>query len=111
MASKRERTLRRIRIVIDVINVIISIAVAATTVYTFLDVHDRMYIFPRILYMGAFINAITGVKHTISDKKLQGAAVFIFAVVLVAAGLFYYVFNLVVAVGMEWVEKKLNYYQ
>ena len=38
--------------------------------------------------MGAFINAITGVKHTISDKKLQGAAVFIFAVVLVAAGLF-----------------------
>ena len=30
---------------------------------------------------------------------------------LVAAGLFYYVFNLVVAVGMEWVEKKLNYYQ
>ena len=29
----------------------------------------------------------------------------------VAAGLFYYVFNLVVAVGMEWVEKKLEYYQ
>ena len=29
----------------------------------------------------------------------------------VAAGLFYYIFNLVVAVGMEWVEKKLNYYQ
>ena len=29
----------------------------------------------------------------------------------VAAGLFYYVFNLVVAVGMEWAEKKLNYYQ
>ncbi len=88
MASKRERTLRRIRIVIDVINVILSIAVVAATVYTFSDVHERMYIFPRILYMGAFINAITGVKHTISDKKLQGAAVFIFAVVLVAAGLF-----------------------
>ena len=29
----------------------------------------------------------------------------------VAAGLFYYIFNLVVAVGMEWAEKKLNYYQ
>lgn len=29
----------------------------------------------------------------------------------VAAGLFYYIFNLVVAVGMEWVEKKLEYYQ
>ena len=28
-----------------------------------------------------------------------------------AAGIFYYVFNLVVAVGMEYVEKKLAYYQ
>jgi len=29
----------------------------------------------------------------------------------VAAGLFYYIFNLLVAVGMEWVEKKLDYYR
>lgn len=29
----------------------------------------------------------------------------------VAAGIFYYVFNLVVAVGMETIEKKLSYYQ
>lgn len=29
----------------------------------------------------------------------------------VAAGLFYYIFNLVVAVGMEWIEKKLDYYR
>ena len=29
----------------------------------------------------------------------------------VAAGLFYYVFNLVVALAMEGLEKKLNYYQ
>ena len=28
-----------------------------------------------------------------------------------AAGVFYYVFNLVVAVGLDYVEKKLNYYQ
>ncbi len=29
----------------------------------------------------------------------------------VAAGVFYYVFNLLVAVVMEWIEKKLNYYR
>ena len=28
-----------------------------------------------------------------------------------AAGVFYYVFNLVVAVGMEYAEKKMAYYQ
>ncbi len=30
---------------------------------------------------------------------------------LMAAGIFYYIFNLVVAVGMESVEKRLNYYR
>lgn len=29
----------------------------------------------------------------------------------VAAGIFYYIFNLVVAVFMEWVEKKMDYYR
>ncbi len=29
----------------------------------------------------------------------------------IAAGLFYYIFNLLVAVFMEWVEKKLDYYR
>ncbi len=30
---------------------------------------------------------------------------------LMAAGVFYYIFNLIVAVGMEYVEKRLNYYR
>ncbi len=29
----------------------------------------------------------------------------------VAAGLFYYIFNLVVAMAMEYAEKKMSYYQ
>ena len=29
----------------------------------------------------------------------------------IAAGIFYYVFNLIVAVVMEWIEKKLDYYR
>lgn len=29
----------------------------------------------------------------------------------VAAGIFYYIFNLIVAVGMEFIEKRMNYYQ
>ncbi len=88
MAAKKEMVLRRIRIVVDVLNVILSVAVVGVTVYTFLDARHRMNIFPYIFYLGAFINAITGIKHMISDKKLQGIAVFVFAVVLVAAGLF-----------------------
>ena len=80
MASKKERVLRRIRIVIDVINVILSIAVVALTIYTFIDSKTRMGMFENIFYLGALINAITGIK--------QGVAVMVFAVVLVAAGIF-----------------------
>jgi len=29
----------------------------------------------------------------------------------VVAAVFYYIFNLVVAVAMEWIEKKLDYYR
>lgn len=29
----------------------------------------------------------------------------------VAAGIFYYIFNLIVAMAMEWIEKKLDYYR
>ena len=87
MASKKESVLRKIRIVIDVINVILSIAVVALTIYTFMDSRTRMGMFQNIFYLGALINAITGIKHLVSDKKLQGAAVMIFAVVLIAAGM------------------------
>ena len=36
---------------------------------------------------------------------------FSYMIPFVAAGLFYYIFNLVVAVVMEWIEKKLDYYR
>ncbi len=88
MASKRERAFRKVRVVIDVVNIILSIAAVGITVYTFMDVHNRMHIFSDIFYLGALINAITGIKHMISDKQWQGIAVFIFAAVLIAAGLF-----------------------
>lgn len=88
MASKKERLLRKIRIAIDVINVILSIAVVALTVYTFMDAHNRMGLFPNIFFLGAVINVITGIKHMISDKKLQGMGVMVFAVILAAAGMF-----------------------
>ena len=64
---------------------------------------------------------ITLVKDTSLAFTLSGAEMFSIAKALaasqtnmipfVAAGLFYYIFNLVVAVAMEWFEKKLDYYR
>ena len=64
---------------------------------------------------------ITLVKDTSLSFTLSVAEMFTIAKALaasqtnmipfVAAGIFYYVFNLIVAVVMEWIEKKLDYYR
>ena len=64
---------------------------------------------------------ITLVKDTSLSVTLSVAEMFTIAKALaasqtnmipfVAAGIFYYVFNLIVAVVMEWIEKKLDYYR
>mgnify|MGYP006912435459 CR=1 FL=1 len=45
MASKRERAFRKVRVVIDVVNIILSIAVVGITVYTFMDVHNSCLLY------------------------------------------------------------------
>ena len=64
---------------------------------------------------------ITLVKDTSLAFTLSVAEMFSIAKALAAsqtnmipfvvAGLFYYIFNLVVAGGMEWVEKRMDYYR
>ena len=51
----------------------------------------------------AYIEMFTTAKAIAASQKSM--------VPLMAAGVFYYVFNLVVAMGMEYMEKKLAYYQ
>jgi len=45
----------------------------------------------------------------VTAKKIAAAQTTM--VPFIAAGIFYYLFNLIVAVGMEFTEKKLNYYR
>lgn len=64
---------------------------------------------------------ITLVKDTSLAFTLSVAEMFSIAKALAAsqtnmmpfvvAAVFYYIFNLVVAVAMEWIEKKLDYYR
>ena len=58
----------------------------------------------------------TSLAFTLSVMEMFSTAKAIAAaqttmVTLVAAGIFYYVFNLLVAAAMEWLEKKLSYYR
>ena len=58
----------------------------------------------------------TSLAFTLSEAEMVSIAKALAAsqtnmIPFVAAGLFYYIFNLVVAVVMEWIEKKLDYYR
>lgn len=88
MLSKRDKILRKIRIILDIINVLASVAVVALVVYTFLDTGSRMSYFPVIFFGGAAVNVITGGKHMVSDHFLMGVGNMAIAVVLVVIGLF-----------------------
>ena len=88
MVSSRDKLFRRIRGVINILNILLGAAVIGLVVYAFLDIDARLYLFSYIFYLGAAVNAITGIKHMISDKRLQGVVTWIFAVALIAAGYF-----------------------
>jgi polar amino acid transport system permease protein len=58
----------------------------------------------------------TALAHVISVSEMFVAAKAIASkeqsiIPFLAAGLFYYIFNYIVAFGMEWLEKKLGYYR
>lgn len=88
MVSSRDKLLRRIRTVINILNIILEAAVIGLVIYAFGNTDSRLHIFSYIFYLGAAVNGITGIKHMISDKKLQGIVVWVFAAVLIAAGYF-----------------------
>lgn len=88
MLSKKDKIFRKIRIVLDIINVLLSLVVMGLVVYTFLDVRNRMNLFPVVFYAGASVNVITGAKHMVSDHVWMGIGNWVIAVVLVFVGLF-----------------------
>lgn len=70
--TRGNRTERKIRLAIDILNVIIGIAVTGLALITFLNTKDNMYLFPAIFLLGGSMELLTGIKFFLTDKKLQG---------------------------------------
>ena len=68
-----------------------------------------MFQVPRRFYIGCGITGSVGWTVSYTHLK-QIAAAQTSMVPYIAAGIFYYVFNLLVAMIMEKIEEKLNYY-
>lgn len=80
--TKSNRTERKIRLAIDILNVIIGIAVTGLALIAFLNTKDNMHLFPYIFLLGGSMELLTGIKFFITDMKLQGFIMEGFAAVI-----------------------------
>lgn len=84
MYSRKGRNgLKPVRIIIDVVNVVLGLAVLGLAAYIFIELDSRIEMFPYIFYMGAAVNLVTGIKHFISQKKGSAIVAWVFAVLLI----------------------------
>lgn len=81
--KKDDKVIRRIRIVIDIVNTLLILVTLFLGVYAFLDVNNRVGMFPAIFVLGAIVNFISGTKHMISGKKALGLVSFVMFVILI----------------------------
>ena len=94
MFSTDNKLKKAVRIIIDIVNVLVGIAVVVLAILTFMNTADNAWMFPIIFLLGGVMNLITGIKHLMWDRKLNGIILLV-----VAALLFGVTYATYVAVG------------
>ncbi len=69
--SGGNKTTRIVRMVIDVLNVILGIAIVCLAVMAFINASSNMWVFPIIFLLGGAMNMITGIKNYMTDRKIS----------------------------------------
>ena len=82
MFSSGKKVSRVIRIIIDILNVLLGIAAVVFAVLTFMNTQDNAWMFPIIFIIGGAMNFFTGIKHLMSDRKVNGIILEVAAVVV-----------------------------
>lgn len=73
---------KAVRIIMDIVNVLIGIAVVVLAVFTFLNTSKNAWMFPIIFLLGGLMNLITGIKHLMWDRKINGIVLLVVAAIL-----------------------------
>ena len=94
MFSTENKLKKAVRIILDIMNVLIGVAVVALAVLTFTNTAKNAWMFPIIFLLGGLMNLITGIKHLMWDKKTNGIILLV-----VAALLFFFSYATYVALG------------
>ena len=91
MFSGGNRTTKVFRGIIDVLNLLMGLAVIVFAVLTFMNPEGNKWMFPIIFMLGGLVNCITGIKHIMCERKVQGIILEVVAVALFAVMYFTYV--------------------
>lgn len=82
MFSTDNKFKKAVRIIIDIVNVLVGIAVVVFAVLTFMNTTDNAWMFPIIFLLGGIMNLMTGIKHLMWDRKLNGIMLLVIAALL-----------------------------
>lgn len=81
-SSSGNRLQRFFRVILDILNILLGVAVVAAAVFTFLNVQERAWVFPIIFAMGAGMNLFTGIKYLMTERTRGGIVMLVAAAVL-----------------------------
>ena len=73
---------KTVRIIMDIINVLIGIAVVVLAVLTFMNTAGNAWMFPIIFILGGTMNLLTGIKHLMWDRKVNGIVLLVVAAII-----------------------------
>lgn len=78
-----ENTFQKIfRIIMDIVNVVIGIAVVVLVIMAFLNLEKHLMMFSLIFFLGGVMNLFTGIKFLWYDRKVRGCLLMVAAVAL-----------------------------
>jgi hypothetical protein len=91
MFSTDNKLKKAVRIIIDIVNVVIGVATVVFAVLTFLNTTENAWMFPIIFLLGGVMNLITGIKHLMWDRKVNGIILLVIATLLIGVAYATYV--------------------
>lgn len=73
--------------IIDIVNIILSTIMLIVAIIVFLDLQNRVWLFPYVIMIGAIVNMMSGLKSMKQNKKgklslFSGVMLFVIALLI-----------------------------
>ena len=91
MFASENKFQKIIRTILDILNVLLGVGVVVLAVMAFINTDNNKWLFPIIFMMGGVMNLFTGIKATMTDRKVTGIVSVVAAAVLAVISIMSYI--------------------